>query len=224
MIFEVILFSIIVQVSYRLITLQGGQFFITLASEFGTSPITHDDRLEKMEEVAKRYYEEKKFLAAEKAYLKVLKLDHRNLTAYSRLGFIYTQMGNTSDAIECFKIVIEQKPSAAAYHNLAMAYFKEREFKKSAENLAKAIEIEPTQARLINLARIYRITGDFDLQVKVLKQALHAEPDNISIMQLLAEAHLHNKDDAEAKVMFRKILKINPDNSRALQALGRDDS
>lgn len=224
MILEAVLFLIIAQISYRLVTLQGGQFFITLASEFGASPVTHDDRLEKMEQVAKRYYEEKKFLAAEKAYLKVLKLDHRNLTAYSRLGFIYTQMGNVADAIECFKIVIEQKPSAAAYHNLAMAYFKEREFKKSAQNLEKAIELEPTQTRLINLARIYRITGSFEDQVKVLERAHRAESDNVSIMQLLAEAHLHNKNDSEARTMFRKILKIDPNNTRARQALGRDES
>lgn len=215
---------IVIHLTYRLVTLQGGQFFISLASEFGASPITHDDRLEKMEKIAKRYYDEKKLLAAEKAYLKVLKLDHRNLTAYSRLGFIYTQMGNVADAIECFLIIIEQKPSAAAYHNLAMAYFKEREFKKSAQNLEKAIELVPTQTRLINLARIYRIIGYFDDQVRILKQAHAAEPDSISILQLIAEAHLHNKNENEAKATFRKILKIDPSNIRARQALGREES
>lgn len=220
MILEIVLFIIFTQLTYRLVTLQGGNFFAVLASDFGSSPITHDERLEKLEEVAKRYYEEKKFLAAEKAYLKVLKLDHRNLTAYSRLGFIYTQMGNSADAIECFKIVIEQKPSAAAYHNLAMAYFKEREFKNSAQNLEKALEIEPTQVRLINLARIYRITGNFTRQVEVLERAVQADPENISVLLLLADAHLHHKDEKRAKVVFRKILKLDPDNQRARQALG----
>lgn len=221
MILEFLLFILIIQITYRLATMQGGRFFVFLANEFGESPLTHDDRLEKLEEIARRYYEEKKFLAAEKAYLKVLKLDHRNITAYSRLGFIYTQMSNPADAIECFKIVIEQKPSAAAYHNLAMAYFKEREFAKSAENLEKALEIEPTQGRLINLARIYRITSKFDKQVEVLEKALENEPANVSILQLLAEAHLHNKDEAAAKVIFRKIIQIDPNNVRARQALGK---
>jgi tetratricopeptide (TPR) repeat protein len=221
MIFEIVLFLIIIQLTYRLVTLQGGQFFVNLASDFGSSPVTHDERLERLEDVARRYYEEKKFLAAEKAYLKVLKLDHRNLTAYSRLGFIYTQMGNAADAIECFNIVIEHKPSAAAYHNLAMAYFKEREFKKSAENLEKALEIEPTQVRLINLARIYRIIGDYTRQVQILERASQAEPDNVSVLLLLAESHLHNKDEAQAKATFRKILKVDPNNSRARQALNK---
>ncbi len=221
MVLELILFFIIAGATHRLVDQRGGRYFAVLASEFGNSPITHDDRLEKLEEIAKRYYGEKKFLAAEKAYLKVLKLDHRNLTAYSRLGFIYTQMGNIPDAIECFKIVIEQKPSAAAYHNLAMAYFKEREFTKSAENLEKAIEIESTSARLVNLARIYRIIGQFDKQIGVLQKVLADEPDNISILQLLAEAYLHNKDESQAKVVFRKILKSDPENMRARQALSK---
>jgi tetratricopeptide (TPR) repeat protein len=182
-------------------------------------PMSHDTRLENLLDIASRYYAEKNYLAAEKAYLKVLKVDHKNSLAYSRLGFIYSHFGQTEDAIECFQIVADNYPNAASYYNLAMMLFKNRKFKRSAQALEKSIELEETSARLITLARIYRVTGQYEQQIKALKRALQLEKDNVSIMQLLAEAFLHEGDNTKANHMFRQILKIEPNNPRARQAL-----
>lgn len=182
-------------------------------------PISHDTRLESLLDIASRYYAEKNYLAAEKAYLKVLKVDHKNSLAYSRLGFIYSHFGQVEDAIECFQIVADNYPNAASYYNLAMMLFKNRKFKRSARALERSIELEETPARLIALARIYRVTGQYEQQIKTLERALELEADNVSIMQLLAEAFIHEGDSKKANNMFRHILKIEPNNLRARQAL-----
>lgn len=182
-------------------------------------PISHDTRLESLLEIAGRYYAEKNYLAAEKAYLKVLKVDHKSSLAYSRLGFIYSHFGQVDDAIECFQIVADTYPNAASYYNLAMMLFKNRKFKRSARALEKSIELEETPARLIALARVYRILGQYELQINTLTRAMELEPESISIMQLLAEAYIHGGDQKKAQSIFRKILKLEPNNLRARQAM-----
>jgi tetratricopeptide (TPR) repeat protein len=185
-------------------------------------PMSHDERVARLINLADRYYSEHKYIPAERAYLRILRLDHRNTHAYNRLGFIYTQLNNAPDALECFKIVADQKPSAAHYHNYAMALFKNREFRQAADVLIKANGIEKTQTRLISLARIYRILGEYDKQAATLEEALELQGgDSIEILHLLAETHLHNKDLVAAKAVFKRILKLEPDNMRARQVLSQ---
>lgn len=182
-------------------------------------PISHDTRLESLLEIAGRYYAEKNYLAAEKAYLKVLKVDHKNSLAYSRLGFIYSHFGQVDDAIECFQIVADTYPNAASYYNLAMMLFKNHKFNRAARALEKSVDLEETPPRLVALARVYRITGQYDQQIKTLERALVLEPQDVSVMQLLAEAFIHEGDSKKANNIFKDILKIEPNNIRARQAL-----
>lgn len=190
-----------------------------IVNNLSTTAPTQDEALDSLLEIAGRYYAEKNYLAAEKAYLKVLRVDHKNSLAYSRLGFIYSQLGNNEDAIECFKIVADTYPNAASYHNLAMMYFKTREFEASAKALEKSLSMEMHVSRLVNLARIYRVMNKFDMQLATLKKAHGLEPENVEIMQLLAESYLHEKDTEAANQLFKKILELDPHNQRAQSAL-----
>ncbi len=190
-----------------------------LISNLSSAPPSQDVALDTLLDTAGRYYAEKNYLAAEKAYLKVLKVDHKNSLAYSRLGFVYSHLGKNEDAIECFKIVADTYPNAASYHNLSMMYFKTRDFKHSAESLEKSLAMEMHVNRLVSLARIYRIMDKFDLQLAALKKAHALDPNNTEIMQLLAEAFIHEKDEKSARIMFRRVLKVDPNNHRAKLAL-----
>ncbi|MBI2797721.1 tetratricopeptide repeat protein [Candidatus Saccharibacteria bacterium] len=219
MIFEVVLMLAVVVLSYVAVVYRRNWLAAVFVNTTSTTAPSTDTKLEDLLEIADRYYAEHNYLAAEKAYLKVLKLDHKNSLAYSRLGFVYSNLGNINDAIECFQIVADNYPNAASYHNLSMMYFKNREFEKSAAALEKSIGIEATASRLIALARIYRVMNKYEAQIETLQKALDLEPENISIMQLLAEAYLHAKDDKQAKLMFRKILKLEPNNMRARAAI-----
>lgn len=219
MIFEFIIFVSLFILTFLLLSRYRIRLIDAAVENLAVLPISHDTRLESLLEIAGRYYAEKNYLAAEKAYLKVLKVDHKNNLAYSRLGFIYSHFGQVEDAIECFQIVADTYPNAASYYNLAMMLFKNRKFKRSAKALEKSIELEETPSRLIALARVYRVMGHFQDQIKILERVLELEPESVSVMQLLAEAYLHEGEDKKAQTTFRRILKIEPTNLRARQAL-----
>jgi len=219
MIFEVIIFVALFILTFLLLSKYKISFMEKIVDNLAILPVSHDARLDSLLEMAGRYYAEKNYLAAEKAYLKVLKVDHKNSLAYSRLGFIYSHFGQVDDAIECFQIVADNYPNAASYYNLSMMLFKSRKFKRSAKALEKSIEMEETSARLVALARVYKVMGLYEKQIKTLKRALELEPESVSIMQLLAEAYIHEGMKGEAEKTFKQILKIDPKNLRAKQAL-----
>ncbi len=219
MIIEVLIFVSLFVLTFLLLSKYKIGFVERIVDNLAVLPVSHDARLETLLDMAGRYYAEKNYLAAEKAYLKVLKVDHKNSLAYSRLGFIYSHFGQVDDAIECFQIVADNYPNSASYYNLSMMLFKNRRFKRSAQALEKSIDMEETPARLVALARVYRVMGSYDKQIRTLKRSLELEPDGVSIMQLLAEAYIHEGMKKEAEKMFRDILKIDPNNLRAKQAL-----
>ena len=115
MIIELALFVILFILTFLLLSKFKIGFIESIVGGLATVPVSHDTRLEGLLEIAGRYYSEKNFLAAEKAYLKVLKVDHKNSLAYSRLGFIYSHFGQVDDAVECFQIVADNYPNAASY-------------------------------------------------------------------------------------------------------------
>lgn len=219
MIFELILILIVFLLAIFAVVNKRSRLVDSIVGNLSVNPPSQDETLDGLLDIAGRYYAEKNYLSAEKAYLKVLRVDHKNSLAYSRLGFIYSHLGNNEDAIECFKIVAETYPNAASFHNLSMMYFKTREYQKSADALEKSLSMEMHVSRLVNLARIYRILNKFDKQLSCLKKATDLDPKDIEILQLLAEAYLHEKDESSANTIFKEILKIDPHNPRARAAL-----
>jgi len=219
MIFEVILVLIVFIFTILAVVRKRSSLVDSIVGNLSVNPPSQDETLDNLLDIAGRYYAEKNYLSAEKAYLKVLRVDHKNSLAYSRLGFIYSHLGNNEDAIECFKIVADTYPNAASFHNLSMMYFKTRDYQKSADALEKSLSMEMHINRLVNLARIYRILNKFDKQLSTLKKAKDLDPQNVEIMQLLAEAYLHEKDHKSANDIFREILKVEPHNQRARAAL-----
>ena len=205
MVFEVILVSIIFFLTILAVVNKRSVLIDSIVGNLSVNPPSQDETLDNLLDIAGRYYAEKNYLSAEKAYLKVLRVDHKNSLAYSRLGFIYSHLGNNEDAIECFKIVAETYPNAASFHNLSMMYFKTREYQKSADALEKSLSMEMHINRLVNLARIYRIQNKFDKQLTTLKKAIKLDPRNIEIMQLLAESYLHEDDEKSANEMLGEI-------------------
>ena len=219
MIFEFVLVLCVFAITVVAATTKKNRLVEGLVNNLSSTPPSQDEALDSLQEIAGRYYAEKNYLSAEKAYLKVLRVDHKNSLAYSRLGFIYSHLGNNEDAIECFRIVADTYPNAASYHNLSMMYFKTRDFPASAKALEKSLSMEMHVNRLVSLARVYRIMNKFDTQLATLQKAYEIEPKNTEIMQLLAEAYIHEKDEKSAQELFRKIVKLDPKNLRARSAL-----
>jgi tetratricopeptide (TPR) repeat protein len=153
-------------------------------------------RLVQLSDYADRLYTEKKWLAAEKAYLSVLKLDHKNVTAYSHLGIIYSTQKNMADAIECFQIAVRLKPSGITLQNLGLAFYDNRNYMKSVAAFEKAIMMEQTAQRYVGLSKAQHKLANTAASLTALEKAAALDPSK-RILQLLAESY----EDAGRKDM-----------------------
>jgi tetratricopeptide (TPR) repeat protein len=159
------------------------------------APKRSDAKLSQMSDYAARLYSEKKWLAAEKAYLSVLKLDHKNVPAYSHLGIIYSTQKNMTDAIECFQIASRLHPSGTTLHNLGLAYLDNKNYIKAIAAFEKSIMFEPTAQRYVGLSKAHQKLHNRPEAVAALKKA--AELDSSSkITQLLEQAESEAKAGA----------------------------
>jgi tetratricopeptide (TPR) repeat protein len=150
-----------------------------------------------MVDFADRLFTEKKWLAAEKAYLSVLKVDHKNITAYSHLGIIYSTQKNMPDAIECFEIVARLSPSGASFQNLGLAFYDNKNYVKSIAAFEKAVMFEPTSQRYVGLSKSWRKLMNAPKEITSLEKAAELDP-SAKVLELLAEAYAAGGRKADA--------------------------
>ncbi len=145
-------------------------------------------RLQQAEQYAARLFREKHYLPAEKAYLDVLKLDHRHAEAYAHLGAIYSIQHNYPDAIESFALAARYAPSSGAYQHLGQAYNDNKNPVKAIAAYEKAIMFEPSAARYAGLAKALERLGNGRRAIQAQERAV--ELDNSSAHQAeLAKLH-----------------------------------
>lgn len=161
------------------------------------APKRTDPRLAQLTTYADRLYSERRWLAAEKAYLSVLKLDHKNSTAYTHLGVIYSTQKNLADAIECFSIAARLRPSGGTLQNLALAFFENRNYIKSIATYEKAIMFEPTAQRYVGLGKAHLKLSNLAAAAQAYEQALEIDPSRRMLERLLdVYQQADRKDDA----------------------------
>lgn len=174
------------------------------ASQAGLVPRRVSPRLASLIDYADRLYSEKKWLAAEKAYLGVLKLDHKNITAYTHLGIIYSAQKNFADAIECFQIAVRLKPGATTHQNLGLAYYENRNYMKAIAAFDKAIMFEASPARYLALARAYQKVRDTAHALTALERAAALELSKRTV-EPLAEAYIAAGRQEDAQTLRHRL-------------------
>jgi len=163
----------------------------------------------RMLEFADRLYAERKWLAAEKAYLEVLKRDHKNLVSYSHLGVIYSAQKNFADAIECFKIAASLGPSATTWQNLGLAYYEHRDFAQAAAAFERAIIAEPSAQRYLAVGRAYKQLGDIPHMIPALERAAELDP-SVRVLQVLFEGYKAAGDKQKAAEVYYRLRDMAP--------------
>lgn len=179
------------------------------ALETGAAPAVlaaprNSPRIAQMSTYADRLFSEKKWLAAEKAYLGVLKVDHKNVTAYSHLGIIYSTQKNMPDAIECFEIAARLHPSGTTLQNLGLAFFDNRNYIKSIAAYEKAIMFEPTAQRYVGLSKSQSKLHNTPQVINALEKAADLDPTQ-RILQMLADAYEEGGRKAQATTTRKRL-------------------
>ncbi len=169
---------------------------------------------------AQRLYGEKKYLAAEKAFLGVIKQDHKNTNAYSHLSRIYLKLHNYPDAIECCQILSQLEPSATNYNNLGLIFLENKNYIKALAAFEKAIMFKPTATSYAATARVYTKLANMNKAVAALEKAVELD-DSKKYLYALAEGYKANRQTAKAKEAYLRILAVSPDDPEALLAVGQ---
>lgn len=178
------------------------------------------NKIEELTEYAGRLRKSNKYTSAEKVYLQILKLDHRHVATYGKLGTLYSAMKNSSDATECFQIATQLAPSGPTYYNLGLAYYENRNPLKAVAAFEKAIMFEPSVQRYVGLAKAFNRTGDTERMLEALEQAARLEPST-KVLWLLADAYDAAKRPELMLETYRRIFAIDPKDKR-LKSLPKD--
>lgn len=97
---------------------------------------------------AETCFQNKNFPRAEELYIKLAAKDPTDPKIYNRLGIIYLEEKNFSDAKDAFLMAIKHGgEKASRYYNLALAYLGREEFRNALEAGEKALELEPDHSK-----------------------------------------------------------------------------
>jgi tetratricopeptide (TPR) repeat protein len=173
----------------------------------GTDKKKTSPRLVQAEQFALRLYKEKRYHSAEKAYLNVLKLDHRNASAYSHLGIIYSILHNYPEAVECFELAARFAPSAATYQNLGLGYYENKNYMKSIAAYEKSIMFEASVLRYIGLGKAYDKLGNGAKAIEALEKAVELDntPKHLELLINTCKAHGQGSRVTELRARFGEV-------------------
>lgn len=160
-------------------------------------PPKTNKKLKQLWSITNKAIKGKKYLAAEKALISILKIDHKNSAAYNRLGIVYAKQKNLEDAQECFEIASTLAPSPSNLHNLGLIYYELRKYEKAAIAFERAIDLEPSTSRYIAYAKSFQKMNNMRQVIDTLEKALNHE-EHPEVLSMLSEAYIIIGNDRAA--------------------------
>jgi len=181
-------------------------------------------------------------------YEKILKADPKDLTVMNTVGDLYSRLGDTSKAAECFKSVGDAYASQGFTVKAIAMYKKLSKLKPSTDCVLRLAELYTQQglfndarAQYLQVAEDFLKSGQLDQAVKIFEKTLEMDPDNVPMRTKLAEVYIRMNKKPEAwKILsaaaealrakgqlaaadeiLQRMLKLEPGNSYALILRGR---
>ncbi len=138
-----------------------------------------------------------------------------------RIAEAYTNLSEPKEALNYMKAAVEQAPYILEFRNklgvLALANNDLGLAKQSFEFICK--ENPKFVSALSNLAFIYMQEGKINEADALLNRAIYLEPDYEQALFNKASIYMYHNDKASAKQVLTKVLKRDPKNTKAKQAL-----
>lgn len=198
---------------------------------------------------AEKYVQQGKMQNAIAEYEKVLKADPKDLTVSNTIGDLYSRLGDSDKATECFKTVGDAYATQGFTVKAIAMYKKISKLKPSLESVLKLAELY-TQQGLFNDARSQYLqvaeeflkANELENAVRIFQKILEMDPENTSMRIRLAEVYvrLNKKNDAwqifsaaaetlrskgslgAAEEVLQRMLTLDPGNSYALLMQARN--
>ncbi len=198
---------------------------------------------------AEKYVQQGKLQNAISEYEKVVRNDAKDLTVNNTVGDLYSRLGETEKAVECFKSVGDAYAGQGFTVKAIAMYKKICKLKSSLESLLKLAELYSQQglfndarAQYLQVAEEFLKANELDNAVRIFQKILEMDPENSAMRIRLAEVYvrLNKKNEAwqifaaaaeslrakgslnEAEEVLQRMLKLDPNNSYALLMQGKN--
>ncbi len=110
-------------------------------------------------EMADAMFAQKQFDKAEQLYLQLAKADPRNPKLYNRLGVLFLERENFTDARDAFKAALAiDDTRASRYYNYAMACYRLGQFREAQDAMIQALKRDPKNPKYQEFAEQIRKT------------------------------------------------------------------
>jgi tetratricopeptide (TPR) repeat protein len=198
---------------------------------------------------AEKYVQQGKIQNAISEYEKVLKNDPKDLTVNNTIGDLYSRIGESDKATDCFKTVGDAYASQGFTVKAIAMYKKISKLKPSLESLLKLAELYTQQglfndarAQYLQVAEEFLKAGELENAVRIFQKILEMDPENSNMRVRLAEVYIRlgKKNEAwqifsaaaeslrskgslqGAEEILQRMLQLDPGNIYALLMQGKN--
>lgn len=135
-----------------------------------------------------------KFNEAEEKLLEVISFDQKNLVAFFKLAFLYSETKKVSEARQTYEYALK--------------------LARQAQKKEKSYDTLAIQEIYFSLAELEMDSGDIEAALENIREALEYEPNSPRYLDLILDLSIMKKDKELALISLEKLAFINPDNQK----------
>jgi tetratricopeptide (TPR) repeat protein len=150
---------------------------------------------------------------SEKAYKQALAIDPANEYALSGLALVYSDLGDTKNAVDMWKRLADQNPNPRTLRALAGAYEQIRDYESAAKTLRRALELAPKDVEIKKgLAEDLLLSDDLDGALALYSEVAQADSKDPRLQLRLSQIYRQKRDFAKARAAHERARALDPDN------------
>ena len=160
-------------------------------------------------------YRDLGFSAAEKS----LKIDENLAEGYKALGLLFMYDGDSNNSLKYNLKTIQLKPGFTdAISNVGQRYRQKGDLSEAIEWFKKSYKMDPYNRRTINnYANTYRIIGEDKIAEDLFLEGILKYNDSFESLSSLVFYHLDNSRPNKAKYYLDELLRLRPNDNRAMR-------
>src|SRR6476660_3101064 len=181
---------------------------------------------QKVLSAAEKFVQQGKLQNAISEYEKILKHDAKDLTVTNTVGDLYSRLGESDKATDCFKNEGDAYASQGFTVKAIAMYKKICKLKPSLESLLKLAELYTQQglfndarAQYLQVAEEFLKANEFENAIRIFQKILEMDPENSQMRVKLAEVYVRLGKKKEAWEIFAAAA----ESMRAKGSLGAAD-
>ena len=170
-----------------------------------------------------RLFDKGRFELAHPRFVRAHQLNPRSILATYRLARNHHKMGEYEPMLPLYHELLRQRPNRFHYvQQYATLLFSLGEEEEGLRAMNLAISIRPEEpAPYVSLGHHARMKGDFESASQHLTKALNLDNNHYGALAGLAALSDSIGEFAKAKIYWKKILELYPNNERALMGMGK---